>query len=156
LLTLCFSSVIVADVVVPSSDVTTRVIVRKTATSQSARIGSLEPGQQAELIGTVPNWYEIRLPSSLIGFVPKRWTDVITSGTPAPAPATTQTFTLDAVVNKCGGRNVRCCEETGHKAGACTGAVATKFWTFRWEYSCAPCREYEWCGTKTRGYMTTR
>jgi beta-lactamase superfamily II metal-dependent hydrolase len=97
LLTLCLSFVLVADVVVPSSDVTTRVIVRKTASSQSARVGSLEPGQQAELIGTVPNWYEIRLPSSLIGFVPKRWTDVITSGTPAPAPATTQTFTIDAV-----------------------------------------------------------
>src|SRR5262247_3809699 len=40
--------------------------------------------------------------------------------------------------NKCGCRNVRCCEETGHKPGACSGAVATKFWTFRWEYYCAP------------------
>src|SRR5215831_13137381 len=56
--------------------------------------------------------------------------------------------------NKCGCRNVRCCVETGHKPGACMGAVATKFWTFRWEYYCAPCREYEWCGSKTRGYMT--
>src|SRR5262249_28835197 len=33
------------------------------------------------------------------------------------------------------------------------GAVATKFWTFRWEYYCQPCREYEWCGAKARGYM---
>src|SRR5262245_40104671 len=40
--------------------------------------------------------------------------------------------------NKCGCRNVRCWEETGHKAGACAGAVATKFWTFRLEYYCAP------------------
>ena len=48
--------------------------------------------------------------------------------------------------NKCGCRNFRCCEETRHKPGACTGAVITKCWTFRWEYYCAPCREYEWCG----------
>jgi len=30
--------------------------------------------------------------------------------------------------NKCG------CEETGHKPGTCSQSVATKFWTFRWEY----------------------
>jgi hypothetical protein len=24
----------------------------------------------------------------------------------------------------------------------------TKFWTFGWEYYCAPCREYEWCVLK--------
>jgi len=47
--------------------------------------------------------------------------------------------------NKCCCRNLRCCEETGHRPGACAGAVATKFWTFRWEYYCAPCREYRWC-----------
>ena len=35
--------------------------------------------------------------------------------------------------NKCGCRNLRCCEESGPKPGACAGAVATKFWTFRWE-----------------------
>ena len=30
----------------------------------------------------------------------------------------------------------------------CDGAVATKFWTLRWEYYCAPCRKYGWCGIK--------
>src|SRR5262249_57053455 len=45
--------------------------------------------------------------------------------------------------NKCGCRNARCCEETGHKAGACMGGVTTKLWTFRWEYYCVPCREYD-------------
>src|SRR5262245_26573027 len=34
--------------------------------------------------------------------------------------------------NKCGCRNLRCCEETGHKPGECSGTVATMFWTFRW------------------------
>jgi hypothetical protein len=55
--------------------------------------------------------------------------------------------------NKCGCRNLRSCEETGHRPGACAGAVATKFWTFRSEYYCAP--RHEWCGTKARGYMTS-
>src|SRR5215831_13774001 len=57
---------------------------------------------------------------------------------------------------ECGCRNLRCCEETGHRPGACSRAVATKFWTFRWEYYCAPCREYGWCGSRSRGYMTAR
>ena len=35
--------------------------------------------------------------------------------------------------NKCGCRNLRCCEETGHKPGACAAAFAMQFWTFRWE-----------------------
>src|SRR5262245_53110090 len=34
--------------------------------------------------------------------------------------------------NKCGCRNVRCCEETGHKRSECAQPVSTKFWTFRW------------------------
>ena len=33
--------------------------------------------------------------------------------------------------NKRGCRNLRRCD-----------AVSTKFWTFRWEYYCQPCREY--------------
>src|SRR5262245_52854260 len=53
--------------------------------------------------------------------------------------------------NKCGCRHLRCCKETGHKPAACTGVVATEFGSFRWEYYCAPCREYDWCGAKARG-----
>ena len=49
--------------------------------------------------------------------------------------------------NKCGCRNVRCCEETGHAAGACSRAVATKFWSFRWEYYCAECLDQRQIGT---------
>lgn len=57
---------------------------------------------------------------------------------------------------KCGCRNLRCCDETGHKLGACAAVVATKFWTFRWEYYCARCRKYGWCGSKIRGYPDFR
>jgi hypothetical protein len=44
-----------ADVVVPAPDVTTRVIVRASASSQSAQISGLQPGEQLlELVGSVP------------------------------------------------------------------------------------------------------
>jgi beta-lactamase superfamily II metal-dependent hydrolase len=87
-----------ADVVVPSPDVTTRVIVRASASSQSAQIGSLRPGEQLELIGSVPNWHEVRLPSGAQGFVSKRWTVVVPTTPPAPTPAAAAaTFTIDVV-----------------------------------------------------------
>jgi competence protein ComEC len=86
-----------ADVVAPSPDVTTRVIVRASVSSQSAQIGSLLPGQQLELIGSVPNWHEGRLPGGAQGFVSKRWTVVVPT-TPGPAPAAAApTFTIDVV-----------------------------------------------------------
>src|SRR5829696_6552189 len=89
-----------ADVVVPSADVTTGVIVRASASSQSAAMGILSPGQQLELIGSVPHWHEARLPSGADGFVSKRWTLVIATaappGRPAPAAAA-PTFTIDVV-----------------------------------------------------------
>src|SRR5262245_14890135 len=71
-----------ADAVVPSPDVTTRVIIRESASSQSAQIGSLVPGQQLGLVGSVPNLHEVRLPNGTLGFFSKRWTQVIASGTP--------------------------------------------------------------------------
>ena len=77
-----------ADVVVPSADVTTGVIVRASASSQSAQIGTLSPGQQLELIGSVPHWHEVRFPTGVQGFVSKRWTVVVPTTTPpAPPPA---------------------------------------------------------------------
>jgi hypothetical protein len=81
------------DVVVPSADVTTRVIVRASASSQSAQIGSLRPAEQLELTGSVPNWYEVPLPNGATGFVSKRWTRVIAIGAP-PIPTTASTFTI--------------------------------------------------------------
>src|SRR5436305_14841126 len=92
------SKPVIADVVVPSPDVTSRVVVRATASSQSADKGSLRPGDQAELLGEVPSWYHIRLANGTEGFVPKRWTRVVsTTPTPTPSPPTTTTpsFTMD-------------------------------------------------------------
>jgi hypothetical protein len=58
--------------------------------------------------------------------------------------------------DKCGCRNIRCCQETRHQPGGCSRSMETKFWTFRWEYYCQPCREYGWCGAKATGYMTAK
>jgi beta-lactamase superfamily II metal-dependent hydrolase len=79
--------------------VTTGVIVRASASSQSAPIGTLVPGQQLELIGSVPHWHEVRLPTGAQGFVSKRWTLVIpTAAPPTPAlAAAAPTFSLDIV-----------------------------------------------------------
>jgi hypothetical protein len=49
---------------------------------------------------------------------------------------------------KCSCRHMRCCEETKHAAGACTRSVEATVWTYRLEYCCSACREYEWGGSK--------
>src|SRR5438552_1095353 len=49
--------------------------------------------------------------------------------------------------NRCGCRNVLCCEREHHAPGACTSPPTAKLWSFRWEYFCATCREYGWCGS---------
>ncbi len=82
------------DRVVPAPDLVTRVVVREAPTSQSADLGALRPGESAELLGAVPNWYQVRLDGGVVGFVSKRWTrvvsDVATAGTGTE-------FTIDVV-----------------------------------------------------------
>src|SRR5204863_106298 len=84
-----------ADTVTPTEDVTTGVTIRATASSTSTRRGLLHPGEQAQLLGSVPNWHHIQLANGLQGFVPKRWTRVV--ATAASPPPNTPTFTLDVV-----------------------------------------------------------
>ena len=43
-----------ADSVMPSADITNRVMLPVSATSQSAQVAALRVGQSAELIGSVP------------------------------------------------------------------------------------------------------
>jgi competence protein ComEC len=84
----------IADVVVPSDDVTTSVAVRRTASSQSAKVGSLRPGEQAELLGSIPSWHRVKLTNGKSGFVQKRWTRVVAGTAPTATPAA---FTVDVV-----------------------------------------------------------
>src|SRR5262249_47834087 len=97
---LCCASLFVgrvlADSVVPLDDVTNSVVVRQSPSSTSTRVGSLQPGEQAELTGSVPNWHHVRLANGISGFVSKRWTRVVRS--PAPIPSSTETIdTIDIV-----------------------------------------------------------
>ena len=65
------------DTVTPTADVSTHVVARASASAHSAAIGSLQPGRELELVGSVPYWHEVRLPHGSTGFVSKRWTRVI-------------------------------------------------------------------------------
>ena len=98
-LSLCFlgltSGRAAADSVVPLDDVSSSVTVRHSASSSSARVGSLRPGEQATLIGSVPNWHHIKLADGTIGFVSKRWTRVVPTSPPAPSGAVS--YTIDVV-----------------------------------------------------------
>ena len=71
-----------ADVVVPTPDVTTSVSVRASASAQSASVGTLHPGEQATLVGTVSNWYRVQLANGVFGYVSKRWTRIVTRSVP--------------------------------------------------------------------------
>jgi competence protein ComEC len=68
------------DRVAPRAEVTTTVAVRETASADSAALAALAPGQTAELLGSVPYWYEVRLGNGIEGFVSKRWTTIVTPG----------------------------------------------------------------------------
>lgn len=81
-----------ADIVIPLDDVKTAVAVRQTASSQSPQVGSLRPGEQAELLGSVPNWHRVKLTSGTAGFVSKRWTRVV-----PVSPVIPPTYAMDVV-----------------------------------------------------------
>jgi competence protein ComEC len=90
-LVFAWSSSASADTVTPTSSVTTAVVVRASASTQSAQVGLLRPGEQALLVGSVPNWFHVQLASGVRGFVSKRWTQSNPSGGPS------ETFTMDVL-----------------------------------------------------------
>lgn len=71
-----------ADQVVPSPSVTNGLVVRSAPDGQAGSVGSLMPGQSAELLDDVPYWYKIKLGNGVKGFVWKGLADV----TPDPPP----------------------------------------------------------------------
>ena len=90
---LCLSPVL-ADVVTPTENVTSFVMVRQSPTIQGVSVGSLHPGERALLVGSVVNWYRVKLSDGTLGFVSKLWTHVI----PATAPAVASpVYTVDVV-----------------------------------------------------------
>jgi len=65
-----------APTVSPSARVQSRVIVRAAPSTDAERIGTLEPGQLLEVLGSQPYWYQVRLPDGRTGYVSRAWTVV--------------------------------------------------------------------------------
>src|SRR5437762_557528 len=57
----CQAPVARADRVVPNAGVTNPVPVRSTPSSDATKVGDLSPGENADLVASVPRWYEVRL-----------------------------------------------------------------------------------------------
>ena len=96
------TSVALSDVVSPSDRATSGVFVRERPSANSANIGTIQPGQQAELVGSVPYWYQVKLPDGRVGYVSKSWTQVqptaaAAAPTAAPTSATSAEFSIHVV-----------------------------------------------------------
>jgi hypothetical protein len=72
---------IAQDRVAPSDRVSTQLNVRSQPDAGSKIIGGLQPGQSAELLESIPNWYRIRLQDSLEGYVSKAWAQIVSAPT---------------------------------------------------------------------------
>ena len=55
--------------VTPSDAVTTHVVVRALPSTQSAKVGAFAPGNQAEVLESVPHWLKVQLVNGTIGYV---------------------------------------------------------------------------------------
>ena len=73
-----------ADQVVPSDRVTSGVTIRAAATTNSASLGILRPGESLPWVQNVPRWREVQLSPTQTGFVSKSWTRHIVDAPLAP------------------------------------------------------------------------
>jgi deoxyribonuclease II/SH3 domain-containing protein len=79
--------------ITPRDTVTTNVVVRQEPSADSAKVGTLAPGETAGTLESVPNWQKVRLANCKVGYVSKRWVTE-TEGLPPsgdctePTPAT--------------------------------------------------------------------
>ncbi len=78
-ISLLLSPQIWADLVTPNDRVTSRLVVRADSNSSSTIRGYLYPGDTAQLDGSVPYWYEIKLDDGTPGFVSKGYASVVTT-----------------------------------------------------------------------------
>jgi hypothetical protein len=76
----------VAATVTPSDRVTSSLVVRDKPSRDGHKIGSLQPGEQAEAVGSVSNWLKVRLTDGTVGYVGEGWVEEVEA--PAAGPAT--------------------------------------------------------------------
>jgi hypothetical protein len=74
-----------ADLVVPSQRVRSGVVLRETASRDSRALGGLRPGDAAEYLSSVPEWFHVRLENGTAGFVSRAWTQMIPDAPTGPA-----------------------------------------------------------------------
>jgi hypothetical protein len=78
---------VVADAVVPSAAVRSRVVVRERPEAGSRDVGSLRPRERAEYVGAAPGWRRVRLGDGTTGFVSEAFTEVeVRAANAAPEP----------------------------------------------------------------------
>lgn len=65
-----------AELVLPSSRVTSSLTVRSAPTTASAPVGKLVPGDAAVLVDSTSYWHQITLPNGVAGYVSKSWATV--------------------------------------------------------------------------------
>src|SRR3546814_11053477 len=66
-----------AEDVVPSSRVSSAVLVREGPSTATAILGRLRPGDTARIVGEESGWYQVELPDGTRGYVSKAWTLVV-------------------------------------------------------------------------------
>jgi len=109
-------SAIAADKVTPSDRVTTRLLVRESASTGSDVVGELRVGQTADLITSVPNWHKVRLSNGVEGFVSKAFSKII----PAASEPNFQVHFLDV------GTGDSAIIDVGDKEVVIDGGLSTK------------------------------
>lgn len=92
------SSTVFSDHVIPSDAVTTSLNVRSSPSGGSRVVAKLFPGQKAEYIATVDDWYEVRLSTGMRGFVSKSWTRIVEEQTADEEPV--RDLTREAILSE--------------------------------------------------------
>ena len=77
LLFICIQNLVFADQVTPSEAVRTSLNVRSVPSAGAKIVGKLFPGERAELLSEVDDWYEVLLSNGVKGFVSKSYTNRI-------------------------------------------------------------------------------
>lgn len=91
------SSVVWADSVTLKDQVQTAV-ARDIPKASGAKIGTLSKGESAEVLGSVPHWYRVRLSTGAVGFLSKTSVQLSSApGTTPPVATAAPLFTVDAV-----------------------------------------------------------
>jgi hypothetical protein len=81
-------AVALADTVVPSDEVHSRLLVRAGAGPGGSQVGSLRPSEHAAYLETRDGWHQVRLADGTSGFVSAAWSRIVPEpGTPAAETA---------------------------------------------------------------------